>query len=228
MVGEADLDAALRPLSPGAQLELHSEALTVQVAPNAGGRIAQLICDDAEWLCGPDIDSAAIAWGSYPMLPWAGRIRKGRFRFNGRQWQLPANLGAHAIHGIGFMRPWQVEAHSPTRLELSLQLPSDDTWPFGGTARQRFIVSNRTLRLELSLRAAEQAMPWPVLGWHPWFLKPEQIDFAPTACYPRDTQGIATLPLGTLPEGAMGRLLHQFRTRNTASRRPGAAPSLQL
>jgi aldose 1-epimerase len=201
MVLDAGLDAALRPLAPGPLLEIRSDALTVQVAPAAGGRIAQIAFEHVEWLCGHDSDSAAIAWGCYPMLPWAGRIRQGRFRFDGHEYQLPANLGAHAIHGIGFVNPWRVEAHSPTLLELSLRLPCDKNWPFGGTARQRFAVEERMLQLELSVRASEHAMPHPVLGWHPWFIKPEAVGFRPTACYPRDAQGIATLPLTAPPAG---------------------------
>jgi len=37
------------------------------------------------------------------------------------------------------------------------------------------------------------AMP-AVLGWHPWFRKPDRLLFAPSAMYPRDGEGIATLP----------------------------------
>lgn len=194
-MAEEARDAALRPLPPGALLELRSDRLVVHVSPSAGGRIAQIACDDFAWLCGHEVDSAAIAWGCYPMLPWAGRIRRGRFQFASRTWQLPASLGQHAIHGTGFVSPWRVDALSRTELTLSLRLPQDESWPFGGVARQRLVVTDCALRLELSLRADEHAMPRPVLGWHPWFIKPEAIGFHPTAMYPRDGDGIAALPL---------------------------------
>ena len=187
--------AALQALAPGALLELGNEVLKVLIAPTAGGRIAQITCEGVEWLCGHDDNAAAIAWGCYPMLPWAGRIRHGRFHFDGGAYQLPLNLGAHAIHGVGFALPWQVETKSPTQVELLLQLPQDERWPFGGTARQRIAIADRTLRMELSMTAGKLAMPRPVLGWHPWFRKPERLEFAPTHCYPRDAAGIATLPL---------------------------------
>ena len=38
-----------------------------------------------------------IRWGAYPMAPWAGRIRDGRFTFRGRDVRLPLNLPPHAI-----------------------------------------------------------------------------------------------------------------------------------
>ena len=195
MVDEVSREAALRPLAPGTMLDLQAGSLKVRVAPSAGGRIAQIHCDDIPWLCDHDIDSAAIAWGCFPMLPWAGRIRDGRFHFEGREHFLPITLGAHAIHGVGFDRPWRIELHLPGRLELSLRLPRDESWPFGGTARQRFTITDRALRLDLSISAEDQAMPRPVLGWHPWFLKPDEIDFRPAAMYSRDAAGIATLPL---------------------------------
>jgi aldose 1-epimerase len=190
------VDAALRPLAPGGLVRLSGGALAVDVAPAAGGRIAQIAFDGVEWLCGfADDNAAAIGWGSYPMLPWAGRIRRGRFVFEGREHRLPANLGAHAIHGVGFVLPWHVDARSSNWLELSLQLPEDETWPFGGIARQRIAIDGDALKLDLSVTAGARAMPKPVLGWHPWFRKPERIAFSPRAHYPRDAEGIATLPL---------------------------------
>ena len=203
MEDEDTLDAALRAFAPGRLIELSTDALRVEVAPQAGGRIAQISCDGLDWLCGhAPGNEAAIAWGSYPMLPWAGRVRHGRFEFDGRVVQLPLNLGAHAVHGVGFVLPWQVQAQSAATLEMSLQLPRDARWPFGGRANQRIAITQRTLRLELSLTAEELAMPRPVLGWHPWFVKPERLDFLPTHCYPRDEQGIATRPLVEPPWGS--------------------------
>lgn len=196
------MDAALRPLAPGPLTRIGNGIIEVTLAPQAGGRIAQIACDGVEWLRShEDGDTSAIAWGCYPMLPWAGRLRGARFDFEGRRHQLPANLGAHAIHGLGFQLPWRMEAHTATQVGLSLALPRDARWPFGGVAHQRIVVENRSLRLELSLQAEELAMPRPVLGWHPWFHKPERLDFAPTRYYPRDAEGIPTAPQGGTPAG---------------------------
>lgn len=193
------LNEALRPLAAGDLLRIGNDELAVEVAPTAGGRITRMACDDVEWLCGPEIDDAAIAWGCYPMLPWAGRIRQSLFQFDGRDCRLPANLGEHAIHGVGFTMPWEITALSSGQVELTLQLPRDGRWPFGGTAHQRITIAGRTLRQELSLTAGDTAMPRPVLGWHPWFIKPERLEFQPLRHYPRDAAGIATAPRPGLP-----------------------------
>lgn len=192
---------ATAPLAPGELIQLHCGELSVEVAPKAGGRIAQIRFDGVEQLVGPgEADYSAIAWGSYPMAPWAGRIRRGRFEFDGRTHQLPVNLGEHAIHGVAFVLPWQVDARSPQLLELSLALPEDERWPFGGMCRQRILLGERELRLELSVSAGERAMPVS-FGWHPWFRKPERLEFSPQRMYPRDAEGMTVLPLCEVPAG---------------------------
>lgn len=197
----APIDGALKPLAPGPLLRIEHGELAVDIAPTAGGRIAQITFAQCEWLVGYSEDNQAmIAWGSYPMVPWAGRIRRGRFVFDGRSHQLPLNLGEHAIHGVGFGMPWQLDEHSPTHVDLSLQLPQDERWPFGGTAHQRIEVSDRQLRMTLTLTAGEHAMP-ATIGWHPWFRKPERLDFHRSHYYPRDHEGIAHLPLAEPPPG---------------------------
>ena len=196
---KASGDAALAPLAPGPLIDIGNGTLTVTIAPEAGGRIAQVRREGVEWLAGyDDANAAAIAWGCYPMLPWAGRIRRGLFQFAGNHHRLPPNLGGHAIHGVGFALPWRLDAHSPSAVELSLELPSDERWPFGGRARQRIVAAVDALHMGLEVSAGERAMP-VAIGWHPWFRKPERIEFKPTHCYPRDAENIATLPLREPP-----------------------------
>jgi aldose 1-epimerase len=186
---------ALLPLAPGSLIQIRHGELVVDIAPAAGGRIAQITRNGVPWLVEYDATYAAkIAWGSYPMVPWAGRVRHGRFRFEEQDYRLPLNLGDHAIHGVAFGMPWQVDAHAPSYVELSLSLPANERWPFGGTVHQRIEVGEDQLRMTLTLRAGKHAMP-ATIGWHPWFRKPDRIDVEPSLAYPRDAEGIATLPL---------------------------------
>lgn len=188
------LDDALAPMPPGRLHWLRAGPLEVALAPEAGGRIAHLRYHGVEWLIGPDDGwPATIAWGCYPMVPWAGRVRAGRFAFNGEAIALPANFGAHAIHGTGFSRPWQLDSLEPDAATLSLALPEDGYWPFGGLATQTVQLQPNKLRLQLAVQAGAHAMP-AVLGWHPWFRKPDTLTFAPEAMYPRDAEGITVLP----------------------------------
>lgn len=195
------LDDAQAPLPAGHLHWLRAGKLEVALAPDAGGRIARIRYDGVEWLVDEQQAGAAtIAWGCYPMVPWAGRIRHGRFNFNGRAYALPTNFGEHAIHGVGFALPWQVDSLETDTATLSLRLPEDDYWPFGGTATELIRLTPNSLELRLAVQAGTQPMP-AVLGWHPWFRKPDELLFAPDAMYPRDGEGIARLPLGSASPG---------------------------
>ncbi|KRG68501.1 aldose epimerase [Pseudoxanthomonas dokdonensis] len=195
------IDEALRALPPGDCISLDAGDLQVIVAPGAGGRIAQIRFRGQPQLQGySDTRSAMIAWGSYPMVPWAGRIRAGRFRHQGHDVQLPLNLQGNAIHGVGFGLRWRIDALTRTRMALSLPLPRDQRWPFGGIARQTIEIVDHDLRLQLSVSAQDQSLP-AVVGWHPWFRKPRRLQFSPTAMYPRDRQDIACLPAGEVTDG---------------------------
>ncbi len=191
----------MHPLAPGPLLTIADGPLSVDIAPEAGGRVAQITYRGVDWLVGYSEEHAEpVAWGSYPMVPWAGRIRRGRFEFEGRSYQLPINFGDHAIHGVGFELPWTVARHTANHVSLSLEMPSDERWPFGGWAAQQIDVAEHWVRLVMSVTAGESAMPVS-FGWHPWFVKPDRLEFHPTGMYPRDDEGIAVRPLVTPPPG---------------------------
>ncbi|MDT3557105.1 aldose epimerase [Stenotrophomonas maltophilia group sp. msm1] len=188
------VDDALAPLPAGELHWLRCGELEVALAAGAGGRVAHLRYRGVEWLVDAQEGGvAAIAWGCYPMVPWAGRIRHGTFHFDGRPHRLPLNFNGHAIHGLGFSRPWQIDRLDAAAARLSLALPRDGYWPFGGIAMLDLRLQAHALQMRLSVQAGEQAMP-AVLGWHPWFRKPDRLLFTPRAMYPRDGDGIATLP----------------------------------
>jgi aldose 1-epimerase len=185
------------------RMTIGGDAMSTLVDPTRGGRLAELTVDGTDVLVGhasaPD-STAPTRWGCYPMVPWAGRIRRGRFEFRGSAYELPINFGHHAIHGVGVDAEWNVVDRGPDGVELSLGLPADERWPFGGTARQTIRVAGRTLHLELSVTADRAAFP-ASLGWHPWFRKPQRLEFHPTAMYRRDDDHIAVDELVAVPPG---------------------------
>ena len=129
--------------------------------PVEGGRISSLTVDDQELLV-TDRRSGAMSWGCFPMVPFAGRLRRGNFGFAGHDYSMPANLGPHAIHGTGFTRAWDVEADGTLALELG------PPWPLGGSVRHRVrALDDDTVTATLEVHADQQAMPAQA-GWHPW------------------------------------------------------------
>ena len=149
----------------GIDLVAGDASLTVDA--ERGGRLRSLQIAGEELLVQPD-DPAdrSIRWGSFPMAPWAGRLRDGILDWEGERHQLRRTLGRHAIHGVVFDRPWVVERATATEVELSCAL-GPAGWPLGGIVRQRIQLRPDGVRLEAEI-VAERSMP-AAFGWHPWF-----------------------------------------------------------
>ncbi len=184
--------------APPELLHLSAPGVEAVIDLGAGGRLASFVVDGRELLV--TAGDGPFAWGSFPMVPFAGRVRDGRFEFRGRRYELPANLPPHAIHGTVLDRRWAlVDDHT---VETELGPP----WPFRGRARQCFqLEAGRfTSRLELQ---ADEPMPASI-GWHPWFRRqpvpvgrvlapashagPLEIELEAGAMFRRDPAGIAT------------------------------------
>jgi aldose 1-epimerase len=168
-------------------IELVAGTASCTLAPELGGRVASLRIDGRELLVGGDADTPPMQWGSYPMAPWAGRIRHGRFTFDGVEHQLPLGMPPHAIHGTTYLSTWDVVDSSGTACELRCELG----WELGGVATQRFELTDGHLRCELAVTAGDRAMPAEI-GWHPWFVRPTEVRFSPLAMYERDAEQVAT------------------------------------
>lgn len=126
-----------------------------------GGRVASLVVAGRELLrtegYGP------VGWGSFPMVPYAGRVRGGRFTFEGRAYDLPMTLPPNALHGTVLDRRWHVVGESTIETDLG------PDWPFPGRVVQRFELGSDHLTFRLELHA-EARMP-ASMGWHPWFVR---------------------------------------------------------
>ncbi len=176
-------------------MELTAGHAVVRLAPQAGGRVAQLTIAGIDYLRDPG-SHGPLHWGSYPMTPYAGRIRHGRFSFGGESFELPPLLDGHAIHGVGFIRPWQVVEATADAAHLRCQLD----WPLGGTSDQHFTVTEDSLTCELSVTAGECPMPVSI-GWHPWFVRPERLEVAFGGMYEHDELDLPTGRIVPMPDG---------------------------
>jgi aldose 1-epimerase len=175
-------------------LELRAGDIAVLLDPDDGARLRSLLVGDLQFLRTPDDDPGGTHWGAFVLAPWAGRIRHGRFRFDGADHQLEVNSGAHAIHGTVRHRPWTVEEGSASRARLRCDFGPG--WPFAGWAEQVIEVHADRVDLELALHAADGRMP-AIGGWHPWWQRrvggaSAELDLPAAAMYAKDEEGIAT------------------------------------
>ena len=182
-------------------LHLESGPTRVAIDVERGGRLASIVVDDGLELLVTAADSA-MDWGCYVMAPFAGRIRDGRFRFNGEDHQLPRNMAPHAIHGTVFDRPWTVEDRERDRALLVCDLGG--TWPFPGRVAHQVTVEDD--RVELRIEVGAEDEPFPAsCGWHPWWRRrlsrggPLEIDVDAQSMWIRGEDGIPTGELRTPP-----------------------------
>lgn len=161
-------------------LTLTSGDLTLELAPDIGGSIARFFSRRAgqylHWLRpAPPEARDALEMASFPLVPFCGRIRGGRFIFGGQTVNLPPNFhgSPHAVHGDGWQRRWTVAAHTQTSATLTFVHHRAD-WPFAFRARQMFQLAAGRLTVELAV-ANTDSRPMPLgLGQHPYFpLTPE-------------------------------------------------------
>jgi aldose 1-epimerase len=178
-------------------IELGAGALTAAVDPSLGARLSSLRVTGLELLVGRDESrDDPLLWGCYPMVPFAGRTRGGRFGFRGETYELRRNHGPHAIHGTGFDRPWDVERYEGGYARLCTDLGPE--WPFPGHAVHEISARGDGLDLRLEVHADRGAFP-ATAGWHPWWRRelgaghPLEVTVPARRWYPRGTDG---LPLG--------------------------------
>ena len=179
-------------------LRLSARGVEVVIDLVAGGRVASLAIDGRELL--RTRRDGPRDWGSFPMAPYAGRVRDAAFPFDGVVRRLPVTLPPHAIHGTVLDRRWQAVDGTTIAIDLG------PDWPFAGEVVQRFALTADSLTCRLELHAGE-AMP-ASMGWHPWFVRripglagELELDLEAGAMYVRDAAGIATAELIPPPPG---------------------------
>ena len=187
------------------QTSLDVGDVTVTVLAEFGGRIGQITVAGQPLLIDvpPLEDPHPLTWGCYPMAPWAGRIRGGRYVVDGVERHLPINHRdgdgperAHAIHGLVYDRAWPV--HGVTGSSWTASIPLD--WEFGGRVSQTITVFDDRVEARLTVESTGARFPAEI-GWHPWFRKPDRLEFSPASMYERDEFG---LPTGALVEPTSG------------------------
>jgi aldose 1-epimerase len=209
-----------RPAAPDDEpdvLRLSAPGVDVAIDLAVGGRLASLVIDGRELL--KTSGDGPITWGSFPMAPYAGRIRDAVLTFGGRRRALPAAMPPHAIHGTVLERRWHIVGDATITTELG------PAWPFAGGVVQRFDLAADHLTCRMELHADE---PMPAsIGWHPYFVRRVagvagelELDFEAGAMYVRDAAGIATTRLIPPPPGPWEECFTDMR-RTPVLRWPG-------
>ncbi|WP_043667287.1 aldose epimerase family protein [Streptomyces xylophagus] len=161
----------------------------VTVQPGNGGRIGGLRVGGTELL------RQGERFGCFPMVPWCGRIRDGRFLDGGTLHQMPLNSPPHAIHGTVRDGAWRTARRSADEAVITYDLV--EPWPFPGRVTQAVALTGDALTLTMAIEAHGDSFPAQI-GWHPWFhrnLGGEDVlvDFSPAW---QEERGDDHLPTG--------------------------------
>lgn len=174
MTEPSNLGAVPRPAAPPG-FELHAGALRLALRPDLGGSIAGLWHGDTPVMRStePLALGTSRAASAYPLVPYSGRLAYCRFRWEGQDHTTVANFGdsPHSVHGIGWLRPWEIVSSSALEVVLRLRHAGDAEWPFPFEVSQYFTLSPQAMSVQMVFtNTANQ--PQPVgLGWHPYFPK---------------------------------------------------------
>ena len=166
------------PTAASGALELHCGDLRLALRVDLGGSIAGLWHGDLPVMRSTQPEQLAAARQSacYPLVPYSNRLAYRRFRWLGREYSTEPNFddNPHSVHGVGWLRPWQVVSCSAVDVVLRYGHTPDAHWPFAFEAQQFFSLTPDSLAVRMAItNTADVAQPLG-LGWHPYFPKRER------------------------------------------------------
>jgi aldose 1-epimerase len=133
-----------------------------------GAHVASLLLDGEE-VVKPG-DAAGQARGGIAVLvPYAGRIRDGRYTFGGRSFQLPVSRDGHAIHGFAKDARWKLLREKTGSVTLGSRLRSAE-YPSVLDARITYSVRHESFSTSCFVtNVGPRSCPFEA-GFHPYFL----------------------------------------------------------
>jgi aldose 1-epimerase len=181
-------------------LALRSGGWEAALRPEIGGALASLTFEGIEVLRTMPLGSTnPLEAACFPLIPYCNRIRDGRFTWDGRTVQMPANFPPepHSLHGLGWQAAWTVTAETGFKGFLRHSYNGGGAWPWAYDAEQRVRLGSQGCAITLDVtNRGETPMPCG-LGLHPYLRRrPEtRLTFAAAGML---EVGDAMIPTGAL------------------------------
>jgi len=164
--------------------ELRVGPAVLEVCPEIGGAISRYAFEypglTIEWLRRAPPDSvtrrAVGEMSCFPMVPFSNRVRNATFRFGGRQITLAKNFPPepHAIHGHAWQAEWEIVDQKATSITIEYR-HSAGSWPWSYRARQSFILTPASLRVQFSVTNQDTRLMPVGFGLHPFFVRTRRV-----------------------------------------------------
>lgn len=168
-----------------------------EVAPALGGSILRLSVAGVELLRRAPSDADDIQQvACFPMIPFANRIARGHFAFQGKNISIGVDPDGdpHALHGHGWRRAWSVNDRAADRVRLGFDHDGQGwLWPY--RAEQTIVLRPDGLEIEIAVHNRHPVDPMPAgIGIHPFFSRSAHnwIAAEAKAWWQNDETGLAT------------------------------------
>lgn len=202
----------------GDQFEIAAAGYTA-VVTESGAALRSLTAHGRALVHGFGEDEMSTGGRGQLLMPWANRIRDGRYRFGARDLQLGLTDPGHgnASHGLARWAAWTVEEHTATSVSLVLRLMAQTGYPWTLDLHVLYDLSADGLRVtQTATNMSQDPAPY-ASGAHPYLCVGSAIEDL-ELCVPAAERLLVDdrlLPVGSERVGSE----HDYR----AARRIGAA-----
>jgi aldose 1-epimerase len=107
----------------------------------------------------------------FPLIPYANRLKDGRFHWRGHDISLPLNFlpELNTLHGLEWRNPWDISEIFQSQVNLRCANSGQELWIWPYLAEQAVTLDERGCEVVLSLaNTGSETMP-AGLGLHPYF-----------------------------------------------------------
>ncbi|WP_407284869.1 aldose 1-epimerase family protein [Streptomyces sp. BP-8] len=157
------------PNASGEQWRLHHGAQSAVVV-QLGGALRHYEVDGRPLLDGFAADEPITGGRGQLLVPWPNRVGGGRYRFDGRDLQLPLTEPdkRNAIHGLLRWTPWQPLARSDDAITVGTSLFPQPGYPFHLAVAAEYRLGQEGLQVAVTTtNVGETAAPYGA-GQHPY------------------------------------------------------------
>lgn len=152
---------------------LHDNDMEAVLDPLNGATIARATWRGHHFLRPQNSTGDVLASSCFPLVPFSNRVANSAFCWDDDEIVLqpnhPGDAGSPAIHGLGWLRPWEIDHATDQEARLVLEHDGGTGWPFRFRVFHDFQVSGNRLELALSYTNLEERSVPAGLGFHPYF-----------------------------------------------------------
>jgi aldose 1-epimerase len=181
------------------------------LCPELGGSIVSWHVDGQSMLRTPCEKAIAendpLKLGSFPLVPYSNRIDGGRFVWDKKPHSIFQNFPPehHALHGLGWQRPWTVTTIEPNRCTLSLKHEADEHWPWSFEATQEVELIDGEMTIVSRVTNLSKISVPLAFGHHPYFDQSgASLQFCAQSVLLNDNQSLPIQPQPIAEQFAFG------------------------